>query len=84
MLRGIRNNVNDNAVPDFTQLADVYRLARETSVSFDLHYDEGDDSWYFTAREDAGAQGMKKVFDGRNHSFDIAVECVTEYLQGLL
>ena len=65
---------------EWQKLQAVHELARRTGVSYSMHYAESDDSWYFSVHSSAPSE----EWIGRNHSFDIAVKCVTEWMESLI
>jgi hypothetical protein len=64
---------------DWNKLEEVHLLAREKEVGYSLNYDEGADSWYFTVLSAAPSEG----FIGKNHSYELAIECVITHLRSL-
>jgi len=65
---------------DFSQLNKVYDAAQKAGVSFDLVYVEPDNSWYFVINSAASSDR----WIGKNNSFEIACECVLEWLNQLI
>ena len=69
----------EQSAPDFTKLVAVYAAARIPQVDFSMHYCEGETAWYFEVDSPAPSERWA----GQSHSFDIAVESVLEWLNGL-
>lgn len=65
---------------DWQKLQTVHEKAKKAGVSYSLHYAESDDSWYFVVSSAAPSE----EWCGKNHSFDIAVGCVLEWLDAVL
>lgn len=64
---------------DFAKLAVVYEKARDANVSFSMNYDESNDMFAFTIISAAPSE----MWAGKDHSFDIAIEDVLEWLDAL-
>ena len=65
---------------DWQKLEVVHILAKEAGVSYSLNRCESDDTFYFTVDSPAKSEN----WIGKNYSFDIAVECVIEWLNSIL
>ena len=61
----------------FHRLEEVRKAAQKIGVGYSLNYCESDDSWFFTIESVAPAE----YWCGKNHSFNIAVDCVLEQLK---
>ena len=66
-------------MPDFSQLAIVNAKAAKAGVGYAMHFCEADNSYYFSVQSAAPSE----EWVGKNHSFEIAVECVCEWLDSL-
>ena len=65
---------------DWQKIQAVHEKARQATVSYSLHYCESDDSWFFAVSSAAPSE----EWCGKNRSFDVAVECVLEWLDSVL
>ena len=61
---------------DFNKLQTLHDLAAKAQVSYVMNYCDGPNDFYFEILSCAKSEQWL----GRNHSFDIAVECVIEFL----
>ena len=62
---------------EFNRLKEIHRAAKKIGVGYSLNYCESDDTWFFTIN----SVSHDECFMGKNHSFDIAVDCVLEKLE---
>ena len=60
----------------FNRLNEIHSAAKAFGVGYSFNYCESDDSWFFTIN----SVSPDEYWIGKNHSFDIAVDCVLEKL----
>lgn len=63
---------------NWQRLQDVHDAARAATVNYSMRYCEVDDSWSFSVTSAAPSE----EWTGKGHSFDVAVDCVLELLNG--
>lgn len=61
---------------DFTLVTEVLDMAQNKGVSFSMNYQEYNNMWYF----EVSSAATSECWIGKDHSFDIAIECVIEHL----
>ena len=66
-------------IVNWEKLGRVHASARAAGVGYSMNYCEADDSWYFSVHSAAPSE----EWIGKNYSFDIAVECVLEWMNKL-
>lgn len=64
---------------NFNKLNEILNKAKKAGVGFSVTFCECDSSWYFSISSTAPSE----EWIGRNHSFDIACECVIEWLDSI-
>lgn len=66
--------------PDFSKLEEIYKKCNHLQVSFSMYYYEYSNLFAFSIESSV----VKENFETKDHSFDIACECINEYLDKLI
>lgn len=66
-------------IPDFNKLFTLHKLCRRNGVAWHLHYNEGEDTFWFDITSPAKEENLLT----RDYSFDTAIKVVMEFLEEL-
>ena len=65
--------------PNFSKLEKLHNLCQQLSISWELHYGEGEDNFYFCTHSPA----KEENYMTKDMRYDLALDDVIEFLEAL-